>query len=225
MIVQSLNLLLYHGAQWASPHLSFTAPQRSRTAIPCLQAATAPAIQGQQLLLLHCGNGSSRGSRCSRHFSNCRSCRSYCSSSSSSQSSMKGNNSSSSNSSSSCCCGKSNSNSKAAAAAGTTSAAADGGTGEAASSAAEAESAAAATRGTRTAAAGTATSAGTAAATTTKTTATAARRTHRRSPGGPSESCACSARSATARFGWSEQRKAHVALLAHKAMSMLLSTI
>ena len=54
-----------------------------------------------------------------------------------------------------------------------------------------------------------------------------ARRTHRRSPGGPS--CTCSACSATARFGWGEQRKAHVdadvALPAHRAMSMLLSTI
>ena len=54
-----------------------------------------------------------------------------------------------------------------------------------------------------------------------------ARRTHRRSPGGPS--CTCSACSATARFGWSEQRKSHVdadvALPAHRAMSMLLSTI
>ena len=44
------------------------------------------------------------------------------------------------------------------------------------------------------------------------------------SPGGPS--CACSACSATARFGWSEQRKAHanadVALPAHRAMIMLL---
>jgi hypothetical protein len=54
-----------------------------------------------------------------------------------------------------------------------------------------------------------------------------ARRTLRRSPGG--SSCTCSACSATARFGWGEQRKAHVdadvALPAHRAMSMLLSTI
>ena len=54
-----------------------------------------------------------------------------------------------------------------------------------------------------------------------------ARRTHRRLPGGPS--CTCSACSATARFGWGKQRKAHVdahvALPAHRAMSMLLSTI
>ena len=54
-----------------------------------------------------------------------------------------------------------------------------------------------------------------------------ARRTHRRSPGGPS--CTCSACSATARFGWGEHCKADVdadvALPAHRAMSMLLSTI
>jgi hypothetical protein len=44
-----------------------------------------------------------------------------------------------------------------------------------------------------------------------------------------SQSCTCSACSATARFGWIEQRKAHVdadvALPAHRAMSRLFSTI
>ena len=64
-------------------------------------------------------------------------------------------------------------------------------------------------------------------ATKAETLCASAGRTHWRSPGGPS--CACSACSATARFGWSKQRKAHadadVALPAHRAMSMLLSTI